>query len=314
MDTLEDGTSIPAYQLSQADRDAYDLRLYELQITLLDNKTGGEMLLISSMFDVFEDLYQIELPLTSQVLANIPRTKNTGIFLSDMWRNKWLYLSFAVDLPLAFYDVVDPVVKWSGSETSGYSGTIIHNSRTQVVPGAILGLEAQFLNWMSAEANFSMMFGDSFSYTFTPAIQVKAPKFIWKPAIHFMLEAYPMVEFEMSTSPVLSKPGTAVGGGLQFGIRGFGGNTGDAVGAFYLDLNFRYSLGEVTYSPSLSPVGRPGYDPAYSTYRHYILGISLGYKIGFMNRKTAVVDTRNTTSYEPVPTYDEPPPEPEPEF
>jgi hypothetical protein len=199
MDVLDDGAGTPAYQLTQAERDEYGLKLYELQITLHNNKTDGDVILISSMFDTFEDLYQIELPLTSQVLANIPRTKSTGIFLSDMWRNKWLYLSFAADLPLAFYSVVRPAVLWSGSDSAGYSGRDVDTDNTQIVPGAVVGLEVQFLNWMSAEANFAMMFGDSFGNTFTPSAQVKAPKFIWKPSIHFMIEAYPMVEFEMST-------------------------------------------------------------------------------------------------------------------
>jgi hypothetical protein len=151
---------------------------------------------------------------------------------------------------------------------------------------------------MSAEANLSMMFGDSFGNTFTPSAQIKAPKFIWKPAIHFMIEAYPMVEFEMSTSAILVKPSLAAGGGVQFGIRGFGGSTGDAVGAFFLDLNFRYSIGQTIYTPPGRTQGKPGYDPASSSFNHYILGISAGYKIGFMNRKQTYVDT--TTSNAPV--------------
>ncbi|MDR1970283.1 MAG: hypothetical protein LBQ46_00015 [Treponema sp.] len=291
MDILDDGTSMPAYQLTRAERDAYGLRLYELQVTLTDNKSGGQMLLISSMFDVFEDLYEIELPLTSQILANIPRTKNTGIFLSDMWRNKRVYLSFAADLPLAFYTIVKPAVLWTGSADAGFRGRDADTDNTQIVPGLIAGLEVQFLDWMSAEANFAMMFGDSFGNTFTPSVQIKAPKFIWKPAIHFMIEAYPMVEFEMSTSPILVKPRMAAGGGVQFGIRGFGGNTGDAVGAFFLDLNFRYSIGETVYAPEGRPVGKPGYDPASSSFNHYVLGISVGYKIGFMDRKPKAPDT-----------------------
>ncbi|MDR1970343.1 MAG: hypothetical protein LBQ46_00330 [Treponema sp.] len=302
MDVLSDGTSMPAYQLSQTERDEYGLKLYELQVTLHDNESGGEMLLISSMFNIFEDLYEIELPLTSQVLANIPRTKNTGIFLSDMWRNKWVYLSFAADLPLAFYTVVKPAVLWNGSDNTGFKGRDVDTDNTQIVPGLVAGLEVQFLDWMSAEANFAMMFGDSFGNTFTPAVQIKAPKFIWKPAIHFMIEAYPMVEFEMSTSPILVKPGIAAGGGVQFGIRGFGGNTGDAVGAFFLDLNFRYSIGETTFAPTGRTVGKPGYEPASSSFNHYVLGISLGYKIGFMNRKSKVIDT---TTREPPPPVEE---------
>jgi hypothetical protein len=263
------------------------------------------MLLISSMFNVFEDLYEIELPLTSQVLANIPRTKNTGIFLSDMWRNKWVYLSFGVDLPLAFYTIVSPAVLWSvgGGTNPVWSGRDVDTDHTQIVPGLIAGLEVQFLDWMSAEANFAMMFGDSFGNTFTPSVQIKAPKFIWKPAIHFMIEAYPMVEFEMSTSPILVKPGVAAGGGVQFGIRGFGGNTGDAVGAFFLDVNFRYSIGETTFAPTGRTAGSKGnsagYDPAFSSFNHYVLGISVGYKIGFMNRKSKVIDTTGSSAPPP---------------
>jgi hypothetical protein len=57
-------------------------------------------------------------------------------------------------------------------------------------------------------------------------------------------------------------------------------------------------IGETIYSPPGRTRGKPGYDPASSSFNHYILGISIGYKIGFMNRQQTYVDT--TTSNTPV--------------
>jgi len=64
------------------------------------------------------------------------------------------------------------------------------------------------------------------------------------------------------------------GGGFQLGVKG--GN----MGAFFLDINFIYFIGDVVMKSTSYPTDSP--EDVY--YRRFTLGLGIGYKIGFFDR------------------------------
>jgi hypothetical protein len=132
-------------------------------------------------------------------------------------------------------------------------------------------------------------------------------KFPIKPSKHFMIEPYAAVEFLMATGEkVKAFPMFAVGGGVQFGVKG------GEMGAFFLDLNFRYSLGEVTYQHGYAlTTGYDRWSSPYLRYNRFVVGLGLGYKIGFFNRNPDGADSRVRAGGNAVPAA-EPMPEPVP--
>ena len=246
---------------------------------LVDNETDIEVVSLSFPFTEIEDIYEMSLTLVYSAMANVPITKLGEVYdESDRWRNKWLYIRASFDYP---------VITIHGLRQEGLIlGGAIYNpqhpaTRYQMldhkilpVPGATLGLELQYLYWMSAELNVLLRFGDPLSNTFIPGIGVQL-KFPVKPARHFMLEPYLMGATEMNTADHYSSfPRFSVGGGFQFGVKG-----GES-GAFFIDINFLYSLGNlVTFN------NNPEFTmPHEIHWLRYVIGVGIGYKIGFVDR------------------------------
>jgi hypothetical protein len=206
-------------------------------------------------------------------MANVPLTKLSGVVDTNHWRNKWVYFRASFDYPITFYGVTTP----NGAIYKDVGGTRQYDRLDHKIlpyPGATLGLEFQFLNWMSAEGDFQITFGDPISTTFIPAINV-ALKFPLKPSRHFMIEPYGMVSFLTTTSTdTLSFPKLGAGGGVQIGVKG-----GD-MGAFFVEANYIHYLGEV--KTKNTDTDKPS--PASLTWTRFSVGLGIGYKIGFVNR------------------------------
>ena len=90
-----------------------------------------------------------------------------------------------------------------------------------------------------------------------------------------MLEPYLMGISQINMGDIyLSLPFWAAGGGFQFGVKG------GSMGAFFIDVNFLYTFGEVkTINASKT---HP--KPEVIEWNRFALGIGLGYKIGFIDR------------------------------
>jgi len=88
-----------------------------------------------------------------------------------------------------------------------------------------------------------------------------------------MVEPYLAASFPMETSSHATQfPKFGTGGGFQLGVKG--GN----MGAFFLDINFIYFIGDaIMKSPA-------GYSTSEIHFRRYTVGLGIGYKIGFFDR------------------------------
>jgi hypothetical protein len=261
----DDGTEEPAPP---------DEKQFILQIDLVRNEDGANMVSFSFLFSDVDEMYDFNLYLLYEAMANIPMTKAHDIVVAeegDFWRNKWLYIRASFDYPITFYELLEPkMVKDDSSVPPKY---IPLDHKIKPFPGTTLGLELQYLNWMSTEIDIHIGFSDPVSNSLIPVITVEQ-KFPIKPTKIFMLEPYLAVSFPMETSSHVTQfPKIGAGGGFQLGVKG--GN----MGAFFLDINFIYFIGDVIMK---NPY--PGYSPPDIHYRRYTVGLGIGYKLGFFDR------------------------------
>jgi hypothetical protein len=211
-------------------------------------------------------------------MANVPLTKITGKEEApDHWRNKWIYLRASFDYPITFYQLITPY-ELTGTRPGSVPPEQISRGLDHEIspfPAATFGFEFQYLDWMSTEFNFDLSFRDPMSNSLIPAIQLEQ-KFPIKPSKHFMIEPYAAVSFPVNTSSKsLHFPTVGLGGGCQLGVKG-----GD-MGAFFVDVNYIYFLGDVIMEND---------DPTFKfpdaiTYRRFSVGLGIGYKVGFFDRK-----------------------------
>jgi hypothetical protein len=216
-------------------------------------------------------MYEWNLHLIYQAMANVPFTKFTGVVDTNHWRNKWIYIRASLDYPITFYANPDPAYIYVAGQSTDY--TVLDH---KVLPflGTTIGLEFQFLNWMSVEGDFRINFGDPLSNALIPSADV-ALKFPIKPSRHFMLEPYGVVSFPTATATETTKfPRLGAGGGIQFGVKG-----GD-MGAFFVDVNYIYYLGGVT-TKNKDPRKTI---PSDINWNRFSVGLAVGYKVGFVNR------------------------------
>jgi hypothetical protein len=262
----EDGTEEPAPP---------DEKQFLLQITLIRNEDKVDIVMFDFMFTELEEMYAYNLYLLYQAMANVPMTKLTANIDNEHWRNKWVYLRFSAEFNISAYmiDQNKPNKEWDpNANTWNVMSDPSHGREVPVMPGATLGVEFQFLNWMSAEGAIKLVLGDPEESSFIPAVSASL-KFPIKPgnrSRHFMLEPYIQADLPMATGAYIrSFALLSVGGGFQFGVRG------GEMGAFFIDMNGQYSLGEIH-------TVRPGSRDAYWT--RWVIGVGIGYKIGFYNR------------------------------
>jgi hypothetical protein len=246
-----------------------------LTVSLQDSKDGREILQFSWAFQSLEEMYEWNLHLIYQAMANVPLTKITGVPDTNHWRNKWLYIRASFDYPITFYaNYKNTGIHSTYAEgDSRYSYTAVDH-KIRPFPGFTAGLEFQFLNWMSVEGDFQLSFGDPLSTTFIPAINVEL-KFPIKPSRHFMIEPYAAAAFPTpTTTDTLQFPLVGVGGGVQLGVKG------GPMGAFFVDVNYIHYLGDVITRNT--DQDKP--NPPTISWQRFSVGLGIGYKIGFFNR------------------------------
>ena len=251
---------------------------FVLNIHLVRNEDDVEIVAFSFPFTDVEEMYDYNLYLLYEAMANVPFTK--GGEADERWRNKWMYFRASLDYPIAFYALKGPPFLTEDTTNHGDPNNpqlTPLNHRISPWLAATVGVEFQYLYWMSTEVNFNISFHDPMSETFVPSVQIEQ-KFPIKPAghIYFMIQPYAVVSFPINTSPdVIEFPTTGVGGGVQFGVKG------GSMGAFFLDVNYIHYIGEAEVK------NRTGYDDGISTikYGRFVIGLGIGYKIGFFDRK-----------------------------
>ena len=213
--------------------------------------------------EVFRD---VPVPVPVQVPVEVLREVPVQVLVqeSESWRNKLLYVRTSADVPVSYFQV-------RPGQNPGFVDRII------MIPGATIGLEVQFLNWMSAELGITARFADVVDYTFNPGLALQF-KFPLKPSSYFMLEPYLAAGFSLNNALKSDTPYYLdAGGGFQLGVKG-----GQA-GAWFLDLSYMHNLNNFVYNfiPAINEVSSNG---PLIYWSRFVVGVSVGYKFGLVDR------------------------------
>jgi len=255
---------------------------FVLNITLLNNRRNE---IISSLDFYFSDLmevYEYTQLLFIRATAPIPSTRGgiaSGGAVDRDWQNKWVYFRTSFDYPITF-NALQPKGLIGGQAV--YEGTYELPGEISILenivfpqPGVTLGLEVQFLNFMSAEGNFQISMGNTDTYSFINWITGAALKFALK-SQYLMYQPYGAIAYQLNTSSVFTEyPSLSVGGGMQIGARA------GKEGSIFVDVNYMYPLGDMV---KLNKYDKLFPNPDVIYYNRYVIGLAIGYKYGSFDR------------------------------
>jgi len=270
---------------------------YVIQMSVIRNEDDFEVLSYSFLFTELDEIYEYNQFLFFR--ANLPfaegEEKVVYVSPDTSWKNKWIYLRVSFDYPITVYELND---KNLYKEKSVYNGDISNpdqvsiplNHRVNMRPGATIGVEIQFLNFMSAEVNFQINFGDTFNNWFLNTAFGAQLKFPLKFVNSLILEPYAAYSHLVGkTSPKFKDfPRDLFGGGIQVCTKG-GKN-----GAFFIDVNYMYSIKKqaaminpykTTPIEDTDGVKYLFQNPQNINFNRFVIGLSAGYKYGLFNRK-----------------------------
>jgi hypothetical protein len=243
---------------------------------------------IVSMEYLFAD--EEEMLLYSQLvffmlMANLPENETADSEpVNDDWRNKWLYISPYYNYSIMFLALKsDGLIGGIGAYNGAFdSPTMVSPLDNKLVPvqGVGLGLEVQFLDWMSiqpgAQISMEEIVLKQIMYNLLLSVEVKFPlKFLRNIVLApYGAAAYPM-RFPEDSEVFDNYPTFIYGGGVQIAAKA--GNNG----AIFFDVSYMY-YGDTGMMNQYGPLYP---NPEVIHYNHSVLSFSIGYKFGFFDRK-----------------------------
>jgi hypothetical protein len=270
--------------------------LYIFQLVLRDTKTNEtvvqQSLLYTSMDDVYNFfpliVHNLFTPILGYTVAQPPGRDlfsffNTQDDETDAWRNKWLYFRGSFDFPITYYalqgnGLVGGVGVHNGDDETSPTRVAPIDNRVVALPALTMGIEFQFLNWMSIEPIFQLRWeylNDQDFFNMEAGVELKFPlKFVR----NVVVEPYGAVSFPFfsTTDEIFDHfPLLGFGGGIQLGIKG------GKQGAAFIDVSYMYygDVGIFNHYGDLYP------NPPVIHYNRSVIGLGIGYKAGVANRK-----------------------------
>lgn len=222
------------------------------------------------------------------LMSNLPESETASAAPEDdTWRNKWLYINASFDYSLMLLSLKgDGLIGGLGI----YNGkpddpTIVAPVDNKIVPmmGAGLGLEFQFLDFMSIEPHAQISFEETvinyFVYSLLFSVELKFPLKFFR---YFVIEPYGLAAYPMrfpvkdDIFEIDNYPEFFFGGGIQIAVKA------GKIGALFFDVSYLY-LGD---TPMTNHYNELYPKPEVIHFDHSVLRFSIGYKIGFFDRKT----------------------------
>ena len=282
--TREDAGFTFGFQV-QSHISAYDPSIrYLVLLSLVENETDTEIVSFGWPFAELEDMYEHTHMLFSMAAAFIPappiaETEAEPAFapLDTRWQNQRLYIRLSIDYPITFYEVQSTGLRRGAAYVPG--PIVINTQHLDHIimprPGITVGVEWALHNFMSVEVNFQGNLGDPATYRFFNMTLGAQLKGILRTR-NFMIQPYGAISVPLNVSPEFHEfPPFAAGGGAQVGIRG--GRTA----AIFLDVNVMMSIGDAR---RYNPFGT-SFRPDFIHYRRFVVGLGIGYKFGFFERR-----------------------------
>ena len=258
---------------------------YVAKISLFRNEDGFEITTLDFFYNYIDEVYEYTRTLFHNVTVYIPILTadelNAAQGNYQNWKNKWIYLRASFDYPITFY----------GLKGDGLTaGALVNPDTNQMdpldniiwsTPGATVGLEFQFLDFLSLELNFQISVSmndirDYFFINMAAGLELKFPiKFN-----NIMLVPYGAFIYPLNISPVFSEfPLFAFGAGIQLCARA------GRHGAVFIDANYTFSLSDaVMHNPHLATPIPFAPEPSVIHYNRSVIGLGVGYKFGLFDR------------------------------
>jgi hypothetical protein len=239
---------------------------YSLTLALVRASDRSEVVRFSWPFTDMTEMYQWNLYLVYQAMANVPFVKQVDdptktiierevsrtASKDDRWRNKWLYIKLVGGADLTYF------LRPGGMTTD----------RGMVMPTLIFGAELHFLPVLSFELDARARFlHDGAQYLITPSADALL-KCVFKMSDYIMLEPFGGAEYSIEPLNGSAIPWLSVLAGVQFGFRA------GTHGAVVLDFDVTYNL-----------LGKHMLQNDRTEYNTVKFGLAVGYKFGFFDRK-----------------------------
>jgi hypothetical protein len=257
-----------------ADSSDPDYEQYVLNVSLQRNEDDLRLIAFDFYFSNIEEMFIFTRTLFLNATANIPLPILTEE--RNQW-NKWLYFRASFDYPITFY-VLQPTGLKGGAglyDSSRPGAVSPTDHKIMAMPGATVGFEGQFFNFLSLELNFQMSMGDTRNNFFVNMGAGAEIRYLWK-MTNIMLAPYGAFLYTFSNSPTFYDfPPFSIGGGIQLCTRG------GRSGAFFADVKYMISFGDAVMHNHSQHYP----EPAVIYYNRSHIGIAVGYKIGFWDRK-----------------------------
>ena len=258
----------------------FDDNLFVIRISLVDNADtdNEEILFFDFFFSALDEMYEYTQSIFQRATIYISPVREIIAEIDRSWQNKWLYIRASLDFLVTFYSLQP-----SGlcRNQAVYDGDINSPGKCQMLdnivmpqPGIILGAELQFVDFMSFELNFQMNLGDPDTYLFMNMALGAQLKYNLKTR-YFLIQPYGAFQLPLNKSSKFSKfPPFAIGAGIQLGVR-----LRDS-GAFFIDLNYMHSIGDVHRINPFQHASLPG----DIHYKRFVIGFGIGNKYGLFDR------------------------------
>jgi len=246
-----------------------------------------DLSVIVSMEYLFAD--EEEMLLYSQLvffmlMANLPDNETAASEpADDSWRDKWLYISPYFNYSLMFLALKsDGLMGGAGVFNDSVDPPLVSPLDNKIIPmpGIGVGLELQFLPFMSIEPGFLIsreeVVLDHVMYNMLASLKLKFPLKFFRNVVFepYGIAARPL-RFPEELETFDNYPAYVFGGGMQIAVK-----VGKS-GALFFDVNY-LSYGDTGMKNQLTDLFPK---PEVIHYDHSVLGFGIGYKFGFFNRK-----------------------------
>jgi len=252
---------------------------FVINVSLVDNKDKEEKVAFDFYFTSLDEMFEYNQFIFHRATVFIPTATSKDLIDRD-WQNKWIYMRLSFDYPIIFHALQPKgLIGGQAVYVEGPDGKpddmIPLDNRIQPQPGFTFGFEFQLLYFMSIETNFKFSMGDTYTYAFYNFAAGAELKFPIK-SRYVVFQPYGVFKYNFNTSDVFTEfPDYEVGGGLQVGMR-----MGRS-GSLFLDVSYLHTLTDIimknTYG-TLAP------EPPVIYYKRFVLGLAIGYKVGFVTR------------------------------
>jgi len=256
---------------------------YYIRIILINNRNNVESLSFNFYFSELDEMLEYIQFLFYRATVFIPAIAGEKP-IDRNWQNKWLYLRTSFNYPIVFHALQPAGLEGGGQSLYGFNEQgemddfIPLDNKIQPQPGFTIGLEVQFLNFMSFEANLQSSLGNNSTYSFFNWAAGGELKFLIK-TDYYMIKPYMTGLYQFNTSPIFKEfPSFSFGGGIQIAARG------GRSGAFFVDLKYLHSFSDVIMiNPYIDPPLAP--NPSEIHYKRFVIGAAIGYLYGNLDRK-----------------------------